>query len=269
MTVRGQGKPALPSPRTEVRTASSDLRGIGLASAARTRGNGAPRERLASRKTGRNARWGKPGSVSSATTSTPRAPPRLHSLAGGQRGITIRYDLLVPARLGLEFDALFDRCAAGDYRGINVTHPYKERAAARVRIDSPSVNAMGAVNTVVFEPDGPRGFNTDHTGFISAFRATFGAAPPGTAVPDRRGWGREGGRVRGSPPSGEGDPARGRRSRQGRGAGGGGSGRPPRRRADCDGDGKPQGRGPCGGRESSTAPRSAWSATAARRSRAR
>ena len=106
--------------------------------------------------------------------------PRLHSLAGGQRGITIRYDLLVPARLGLEFDALFDRCAAGDYRGINVTHPYKERAAARVRIDSPSVNAMGAVNTVVFEPDGPRGFNTDHTGFISAFRATFGAAPPGT-----------------------------------------------------------------------------------------
>ena len=106
--------------------------------------------------------------------------PRLHALAGGLRGIPIRYDLLVPARIGLDFDSLFDRCASGDYRGINVTYPYKERAAARVRIDSPAVRAMGAVNTVVFEPDGPRGFNTDHTGFLSAFRAAFGAAPPGT-----------------------------------------------------------------------------------------
>ena len=105
--------------------------------------------------------------------------PRLHASAGELRGMTVRYDLLVPARLGLGFDELFERCAAGGYRGINVTHPYKERAAERVTIGAPLVRAMEAVNTVVFEPDGPHGFNTDHTGFVTAFRSGFGAAPPG------------------------------------------------------------------------------------------
>ena len=105
--------------------------------------------------------------------------PRLHRLAGELRGIAVRYDLLVPAEVGLGFDALFDRCAGGGYRGINVTHPYKERAAARVRIESPLVRAMGAVNLVRFEVDRRRGFNTDHTGFLSAWRARFGTEMPG------------------------------------------------------------------------------------------
>lgn len=106
--------------------------------------------------------------------------PRLHAAAGRMRGVEVAYDLLVPAEQGAGFDELFDRCAAGGYRGINVTYPYKERAAARVGIESPLVRAMGAVNTVVFGPDGPRGFNTDHTGFVAAWRAAFGAARPGT-----------------------------------------------------------------------------------------
>lgn len=105
--------------------------------------------------------------------------PRLHRLAGQLRGSAVRYDLLVPAETGLGFDALFDRCARGGYRGVNVTHPYKERAAARVEIANPLVRAMGAVNLVRFDPDRPRGFNTDHTGFLSAWRARFGAGTPG------------------------------------------------------------------------------------------
>ena len=105
--------------------------------------------------------------------------PRLHRLAGELRGCAIRYDLLVPAETDLGFDALLDRCARGGYRGVNVTHPYKERAAARVEIANPLVRAMGAVNLVRFDPDRPRGFNTDHTGFLSAWRARFGAETPG------------------------------------------------------------------------------------------
>ena len=104
--------------------------------------------------------------------------PRLHTLAGALRGVAISYDLLVPAALGLEFDALFDRCAR-TYRGINVTHPYKERAAARVEIGSPLVRAMGAVNLVRFESDRRVGFNTDYTGFLGAWRAKFGTDAPG------------------------------------------------------------------------------------------
>lgn len=108
--------------------------------------------------------------------------PRLHGAAGRMRGVEVAYDLLVPAERGAGFDELFDRCAAEGYRGISVTYPYKERAAARVGIESPLVRAMGAVNTVVFGPDGPRGFNTDHTGFVAAWRAAFGAARPGGTV---------------------------------------------------------------------------------------
>lgn len=105
--------------------------------------------------------------------------PRLHALAGALGGIEVRYDLLVPAEFGLEFDALFERCANGSYHGINVTHPYKERAVARVEIEDPLVRAMGAVNLVRFEVGRAGGFNTDYSGFVAAYRAKFGAGPPG------------------------------------------------------------------------------------------
>ena len=105
--------------------------------------------------------------------------PRLHRLVGALRGIAVRYDLLVPAEAGLGFDALFDRCVSGGYRGINVTHPYKERAAARVEIESPLIRAVGAVNLVRFDSDRQRGFNTDYTGFLSAWREKFGTGAPG------------------------------------------------------------------------------------------
>ena len=105
--------------------------------------------------------------------------PRLYAIAGRMRGVETTYDLLVPAELGVGFDALFEQCAAGDYHGLNITYSYKERAAARVAIGSPLVRAIGAVNTIVFAPDGLRGFNTDHTGFIAAWRARFEPVRPG------------------------------------------------------------------------------------------
>ncbi|MBS8229035.1 shikimate dehydrogenase family protein, partial [Vannielia litorea] len=107
--------------------------------------------------------------------------PRLHRLAGAQSGVEVRYDRLVPAELGEPFDALFAACPTRGYRGVNVTYPYKERTAAKVVIADPLVKAIGAVNTVLFEPEEPQGFNTDYTGFIAAYRAARGAAPPGVA----------------------------------------------------------------------------------------
>ena len=41
---------------------------------------------------------------------------------------------------------------------------------------------LGAINTVVFENGRARGYNTDHSGFIAAYRATFGEADPGHTV---------------------------------------------------------------------------------------
>ncbi len=108
--------------------------------------------------------------------------PRLHRLAGRQSRIEVRYDRLVPTEIGKDFETVFDTCRTGGYRGLNITYPYKERVAARVRIDDPLVRAMGTVNTVTFEADGPQGTSTDFTGFVSAYRAARGVRLPGTVL---------------------------------------------------------------------------------------
>ena len=105
--------------------------------------------------------------------------PRLHELAGGLLGRPTTYDRLVPKTLGLDFDAVFDKARAEGYRGLNITYPYKERVIARVTVDEPLVARLGACNTVVFAPDGPRGYNTDWSGFKAAYRHGFGDTPTG------------------------------------------------------------------------------------------
>ncbi|AZQ67976.1 shikimate dehydrogenase [Silicimonas algicola] len=107
--------------------------------------------------------------------------PVLHRLAGEQTGLSVRYDRLVPKDLDEDFDEVFDRCASRGYRGINVTYPYKERAARKVAIPDPLVRAIGAINTVLFDKSGPRGFNTDYSGFIAAYRGVRGDTAPGVA----------------------------------------------------------------------------------------
>ena len=108
--------------------------------------------------------------------------PELHRLAGRICGIELGYELIDLASAPADaFDATLEACRAQGYRGVNVTHPYKERALAQVHVDSDSVRRLGAVNTVLFgDKDRPmRGFNTDYTGFMKAFAARFPGAPPG------------------------------------------------------------------------------------------
>ncbi|MCX8226517.1 MAG: NAD(P)-binding domain-containing protein, partial [Sulfitobacter sp.] len=80
---------------------------------------------------------------------------------------------------GLSFKDVFAQAQTGGFRGINVTYPYKEMVTAMVTVIDPLVRAIGAVNTVVFEAGGPKGFNTDYTGFMKAYRDVRGAQQPG------------------------------------------------------------------------------------------
>lgn len=105
--------------------------------------------------------------------------PLLHTIAGRLCGLSIRYDTLIPAELGRSFETVFEDCHASGYRGINVTYPYKEKVSADLQIDDPLVAAMGACNTVLFDEQSARGFNTDYSGFAAAFRAAFPGAAPG------------------------------------------------------------------------------------------
>ncbi|HKJ61418.1 MAG TPA: shikimate dehydrogenase [Hyphomicrobiales bacterium] len=108
--------------------------------------------------------------------------PLLHTLAGQLCGLDIRYDTLIPAELGQTFDAVFEHCRSSGYRGINVTYPYKEQVVSLLRVDDPHVAAIGACNTVLFEAEGPLGFNTDYSGFAAAFRAAFPDSTPGVVA---------------------------------------------------------------------------------------
>jgi shikimate dehydrogenase len=105
--------------------------------------------------------------------------PRLHVLAGRLCGLDVTYDRLVPADLGLAFDAVFERCVAHDFRGINVTYPYKEQVVGFVDLTDRGAARIGACNTVIFDQPRPVGFNTDHSGFIGAWRERFGDDRPG------------------------------------------------------------------------------------------
>ncbi len=105
--------------------------------------------------------------------------PLLHRLAGQQNGMEVQYDRLIPKDMNEDFDTVFGKCVERGYRGINVTYPYKERAAKVVTIDDPMVRAIGAVNTVLFEADGPKGQNTDYSGFIAAYLLARADKAPG------------------------------------------------------------------------------------------
>lgn len=105
--------------------------------------------------------------------------PRLHRTAGELTGLDVTYDRLIPKDMGLTFNEVFDQALNSGYRGINVTYPYKELVTGKVTVADPLVRAIGAVNTVVFDPEGPKGFNTDYTGFMQAYRAERGEKPAG------------------------------------------------------------------------------------------
>ncbi|MDJ0683607.1 MAG: shikimate dehydrogenase [Alphaproteobacteria bacterium] len=106
--------------------------------------------------------------------------PELHRLAGGLLECPTDYVRLVPAEMGVNFDGAFAYARDSGFRGLNITYPYKARVVEKLRLDDPALRRLGAVNTVLFEPDGSaRGENTDLTGFMAAFRARFGATKPG------------------------------------------------------------------------------------------
>ena len=55
----------------------------------------------------------------------------------------------------------------GDFRGINVTIPYKEAVLPYLDEIAPEARSIGAVNTIVRDGDRLQGFNTDYYGFLA------------------------------------------------------------------------------------------------------
>jgi shikimate dehydrogenase len=105
--------------------------------------------------------------------------PHLHKTCGQIAGVAVTYDRLIPQVMRMSFDEVFAKAHTEGFQGINVTYPYKESVRQFVTVADPAVRAIGAVNTVLFSPDGPQGFNTDYSGFVQAYKAARDT-PPGT-----------------------------------------------------------------------------------------
>lgn len=108
------------------------------------------------------------------------ASPRMHQPALDANGIDARY-----IRLEVEpgnIPEAFARMQKLGFIGCNVTVPHKLDAMANCTNVSPAAKALGAVNTVVFDGDIIRGFNTDGPGFQSAIADDFGADLKGLKV---------------------------------------------------------------------------------------
>jgi shikimate dehydrogenase len=95
--------------------------------------------------------------------------PAIQNAALGAVGLgrSWRYQLLpIPPEL---FAETIPKLANAGFRGVNVTIPHKEEALAVATDPTPSAAAIGAANTLVFEPDGRiTADNTDAPGLIAA-----------------------------------------------------------------------------------------------------
>lgn len=98
--------------------------------------------------------------------------PQLHQPALDALGQDARYVRIevTPGKVAESFRRLRE----ADFLGINVTVPHKLEALEACDVVDPSATAMGAVNTVIFEPNGQNsGFNTDGPGLARAIREEF------------------------------------------------------------------------------------------------
>jgi shikimate dehydrogenase len=99
------------------------------------------------------------------------ASPRLQQPALDATGIDARY-IRVEVEPGKVGEA-FDRMRALGFIGCNVTVPHKFEAMEWCADVHPEARSLGSVNTVRFDADLTRGFNTDGPGFVRAIADDF------------------------------------------------------------------------------------------------
>jgi shikimate dehydrogenase len=98
----------------------------------------------------------------------PSLSPPLHEREADELSLSYRYHRIDLDEWGLPADAIGDIVAAArdaGYRGLNITHPCKQAVLKHLDDLSADADALGAVNTVVFDGDNAVGHNTDWSGF--------------------------------------------------------------------------------------------------------
>jgi shikimate dehydrogenase len=128
----------------------------------------------------------------------PSLTPPMHMAEARELGLTYVYRTVDISALGLAPTRIGELVAAAHALGfdaLNITHPCKHLVVPHLdRLDDRAAR-LGAVNTVIFETGAAVGYNTDASGFATAFRSglpgaathevvQLGAGGAGAAVAD-------------------------------------------------------------------------------------
>lgn len=101
----------------------------------------------------------------------------MHEREGSAQGLSYTYRIIdVPQATAdaATLASLLDDCESNGFRGLNITHPFKQAVIPLLDALSDDARALGAVNTVVFEAGRRVGHNTDWSGFAENFRRGLG-----------------------------------------------------------------------------------------------
>ncbi|MER6348060.1 shikimate dehydrogenase [Streptomyces sp. NPDC001595] len=110
----------------------------------------------------------------------PSLSPALHQREADRQGLRYLYRLIDIDTLGAPPEAVGDLVRAArdlGFDGLNITHPCKQLVLGHLDDLAPQAEALGAVNTVVFEDGRAVGHNTDVTGFAASFARGLPDAP--------------------------------------------------------------------------------------------
>jgi shikimate dehydrogenase len=113
------------------------------------------------------------------------ASPLLHEAEADELGIRCLYRLIDLDELGLQPDAVGELLSAAQrlgFRGVNLTYPCKQIALEYLDDLSPTTEALGATNTVVFTGGRAVGYNTDCAGFRQSFTRGLAGVSLGRAL---------------------------------------------------------------------------------------
>ncbi len=128
----------------------------------------------------------------------PSLTPPMHMAEARALGLDYVYRTIDIAELGIaptEVGRLVRSARTLGYDALNITHPCKQLVVAELDALDERAERLGAVNTVIFTERGAIGYNTDTSGFGTAFRTglpgagtaevvQLGAGGAGSAVAD-------------------------------------------------------------------------------------
>ncbi|MBC2900365.1 shikimate dehydrogenase [Streptomyces cupreus] len=110
----------------------------------------------------------------------PSLSPALHEREADRQGLRYVYRLIDIDVLGVPPERVGELVRAArdlGFDGLNITHPCKQLVIEHLDALSQQAEALGAVNTVVFDAGRAVGHNTDVTGFAASFARGLPDAP--------------------------------------------------------------------------------------------